>query len=109
MFNRLTSETGVRTHWTLRAKGKPTAFVELLRAVDDAVAAEGLPRGPGHQPHITVSYRAPTALDTLPINPPIPWLIEELLLVRGGVYDGVYQYEVDSRWPLRPSPQLSLF
>jgi len=65
LFNRLTSNKGPQIHWTLRAKGKPASFGELLNAVDDALAAVGLPRGPRHDPHITLSYRAPSTLETL--------------------------------------------
>jgi len=112
LFNRLTSSNGPRIHWTLRAKGKPAAFGELLGTVDEAMAAVGLSRGSGHQPHITVSYRAPSTLDTMRLHPPVPWLVDELLLVRGGLKNGAYQYEIQQRWKLQPpsqSAQLELF
>jgi len=109
LFNRLIGTGGgAQIHWTLHARGKPGAFGDLLDAVDEALAAVGLPRGPKHQPHITVSYCAPSPLPTLRLRPPVPWLIDELLLVRGGVENGEYRYEVDSHWPLIASRQLRL-
>lgn len=90
-----------RIHWAFRAKGEPAGFTALVAAVREGLAQEGLASPGGHTPHVTVSYDAPMALGTQKITP-IPWTLEELLLVEGG--GEPYVYEVIARWPLQPLP-----
>lgn len=90
-----------RIHWAFRAKGEPAGFTALVAAVREGLAQEGLASPGGHTPHVTVSYDAPMALGTQKITP-IPWTLEELLLVEGG--GEPYAYEVIARWPLQPLP-----
>jgi 2'-5' RNA ligase len=101
---------GGEGHWAFNARGKPEGFTALLSAVRSALKAERITDVAGHSPHVTVSYRAPYKLASTRIEP-IEWLIDEILLVRGG--GDPYRYEVLGRWPLvgegkRPGPQMSL-
>lgn len=85
-------------HWSFLPRGEPDGFAALLAAVRASLAQEGLASPSGHTPHLTISYDAPSVLGTQKITP-IPWTIDEILLVEG---HGVpYAYEVIERWPLR--------
>lgn len=88
-------------HWAFRALGKPKGLEAVLSSVRAALQAEGIDDETGHGPHVTISYKAPSPLPSVPIEP-IEWMIDELLLVRGGGQP--YQYEVIGRWPLAASP-----
>ncbi len=103
-FNRV----GGEAHWTLLGRGRPEGFKRLLGAVRAELQASDLD-APGHTPHVTISYRAPEPLKTLPI-PPVAWQVDEIRLVAG--QGRPYRYEVLDRWRLlQPpaSPQLPLF
>lgn len=63
---------------------------------------EGCGEGPGHTPHLTISYRAPESLEPIYIDP-IPWQIREVLLVVGGS-NAEYGYEIIDRWTLQSVP-----
>ncbi len=52
-------------------------------------------------PHVTISYEAPGPLVATPIRP-IPWRIEEVLLVE--IHDDLQRYHPLARWPLRAAP-----
>jgi 2'-5' RNA ligase len=85
-------------HWSFLPRGEPTGFAALLAAVRNSLASEGLASPSGHTPHVTISYGAPSALGTQKITP-IPWTIDEILLVEG--HGPPYAYEVIERWPLQ--------
>lgn len=89
-------------HWSFQAKGKPAGFVELLNAIRAALSAEGIDDRIGHTPHVTVSYTAPDRLIAPKIREAVEWIIDEVLLVKGG--GSPYHYEVLGRWPLHTIP-----
>ncbi|TDK25099.1 hypothetical protein E2F46_08015 [Luteimonas aestuarii] len=90
-----------RAHCTLRARGVPKAFSSLLRQVRQGLVHAGYEGiATGVTPHMTLSYNASDAFDTLALDPPIAWTIDELCLVVGG--GDPYRYEVIDRWPLLP-------
>jgi 2'-5' RNA ligase len=102
-FNRIDSSVNPkgRVHVTLRARGRPQAFLALndavqteLRAADYASIATGV------TPHTTLSYDAPGRIETIAIEPPLHWTIDTLSLVLG--HGNPYRYEVLDRWPLLP-------
>ena len=110
VFNRIDSSGGGADpiHWTLRARGsKPQGLIDLLEAVRESLALEGIQDGLGHTAHITLCYRAPAALPaTLQISP-VAWTIDTLeLVVAGG---SPYGYTTLERWPLAPPAQSALF
>ena len=88
-------------HWAFRAMGKPKGLEVALTSVRAALQAEGIDDDSGHGPHLTISYKAPTPLPSVAIEP-IEWTVDELLLVRGGGQP--YRYEVVGRWPLAAAP-----
>ena len=103
LFNRIGGHSGSAQdiHWALRARGNPKGFTELCAAVRDALRSEGIPEESGHQPHVTICYRAPRSLPSVFIKP-IQWTIDEIALVCGG--GAPYRYEVLGRWPLVRDP-----
>lgn len=97
-------------HWTALAHGEPAEFVEVQAALQAELLREGL-EASNHRPHVTLSYWPPERLDTLPIRP-IPWRINELLLVRGCGQRSENHYEVLGSWDLQAVPadaQIELF
>ena len=97
-------------HWSLKARGNPAGFRDLLTAVRAALAAEGIEDHIGHTPHVTLSYTAPLSIAPPKIAEAIEWVLDEVVLVVGG--GSPYHYEVLGRWPLQPiaaSRQRSLF
>ncbi len=88
-------------HWAFRTLGKPKGLEVMLSAVRAALLAEGILDDSGHGPQVTISYKAPTPLPSVVIEP-IEWMVDELLLVRGGGQP--YRYEVVGRWPLAATP-----
>lgn len=84
-------------HWAFRAMGKPKGLEAVLTSVRAALLAEGIDDDSGHGPHLTISYKAPSPLPSVAIEP-IEWTVDELLLVRG--CGQPYRYEVVGRWPL---------
>lgn len=106
-LNRLRDHSSDGTiHWTFRVRGIPAGFTALLAAVRNALIEQGIEPGTGHTPHVTLSYRAPERLGATAMAP-IPWTVDELLLVVGG--GRPYHYEIIGRWTLQPHPQLTLF
>lgn len=85
-------------HWEFRATKRPPAFDVLLAAVRKALQKEDMG---GNTPHVTISYGAPGPLPLTKIHP-IPWRIDELLLVK--TQPGTPRYHTLARWPLRPAP-----
>lgn len=96
----------ISTHWAYHARGEPANFTALVDAVRAALREEGVGSESGHTPHVTISYEAPDQLKTIHITP-IPWTIDEILLVKGG--GNPYRYHELGRWPLLPDRQASLF
>jgi RNA 2',3'-cyclic 3'-phosphodiesterase len=90
-----------RSHCTLRARGVPKAFSSLLRQVQQELVHAGYEAiATGVTPHVTLSYDALDAFETLTLDPPIPWTIDALCLAIGGGES--YRYEIIGRWPLLP-------
>ena len=108
VIDRIQSQGRDPIHWSFRTKARPAGFDALLNAVHHALQLEGLSNDPGHSPHLTISYRAPKELPRQEFAP-IPWRIDELLLVQGN--GSPYRYDVLARWPLPevPEAQRSLF
>jgi 2'-5' RNA ligase len=91
---------GDAIHWSLKSSGRaPDGLAALLAAIRQSLLAEGLEAGASHTPHVTVSYRAPGKLPTLRV-PPVRWLVDEILLARGG-HGHPFRYDVLTRWPLQ--------
>jgi 2'-5' RNA ligase len=88
-------------HWEFLAQRRPAGFDAVRASIRAALVDEGFDELHGHRPHVTISYRAPHPLPTTKINP-IPWKIDEILLVEGG--GRPYRYVVIERWPLLPAP-----
>ncbi|MEJ2791661.1 MULTISPECIES: hypothetical protein [unclassified Pseudoxanthomonas] len=115
LFNRIEGPdlAAAKQHCTLRAYGKPKAFLELLASVQRSLADAGFSQiATGVTPHITLSYRATRTFDSVPLAPAISWTIDTLCLVIGS--GDPYRYEVIGRWPLLseldpPATQPSLF
>jgi hypothetical protein len=98
------------THWAFCARGRPKSFDELLVAIRVALAIEGFDDKAGHTPHVTISYWAPVALPPLKISPPIPCVIDQILLLKSMGSGRDYHYEqVGPAWPLQRPSQLDLF
>lgn len=109
-FTLLLNRIGGREHWSFLALGRPPGFDEVLDSVLGALLDEGFGEGPGHTPHVTLSYRAPEPLEPIYIQP-ILWEVREVLLVVGHGQGDDYHYDIIDRWTL-PSPadlQRSLF
>ena len=103
MLNRVRGEARIsnKIHWEFRATRRPPEFDALLVAIRNALIEEGLKVMHGKTPHVTISYWAPSLLPLTKI-PPIPWRIDELLLVK--TQPGTPRYHTLARWPLRPAP-----
>lgn len=109
-FTVVLNRIGGREHWSFLALGRPPGFDEVLGSVQGALWDEGFGEGPGHTPHVTLSYRAPEPLAPIYIEP-ILWEVCEVLLVLGHGHGNDYHYEIIDRWTL-PAPadlQGSLF
>lgn len=106
---RLNRIKGSASHWTFQARGTPVGFTALLAAIRNALSVVGLEDMTGHRPHVTLSYRPPHELPTLWLEPPVEWLIDEFLLVKGRGEGANYHYEVIKSWHLTADPQLRLF
>lgn len=103
LFNRIEGPdlAAPKQHCTLRAYGKPTAFKELLAAVQRQLIDAGFDQiATGVNPHVTLSYKAPRAFDKIALDPAISWTIDTLCLVIGS--GDPYGYEVVGSWPLLP-------
>ncbi|KQP22669.1 2'-5' RNA ligase family protein [Pseudorhodoferax sp. Leaf267] len=87
-------------HWAFHAT-RPPAFDALVKTIRDGLQTLGLEGMPGHSPHVTISYWAPTRLAVQKIAP-IAWRIEELLLVE--TCSSPYRDRTLASWPLRPVP-----
>lgn len=98
--------------WLVRPTQRSSkALQAVLRAINTALAVQGLPPGGGHAPHITLSYSAALALAGDEPIAPIEWSVDTIELVAGG--GSPYRYETLGSWRLAPEPprlvQSSLF
>lgn len=95
----------------LKPRGMPAGFVDLLRAINAALAKQGLSASALNAPHITLSYLA--AIADAPIaTEPIDWSIDRVLLVRSEGDGPGYHYREIASWklPAAPlAPQIDLF
>lgn len=83
----------------------------LVDAINDAAAEQGLPRGKGHSPHVTLSYGFRGELPGTQPMTPVEWQVQAFELVSGG--GSPYAYTTLGRWMLGPpaprASQASLF
>lgn len=87
-------------HWAFRADHTPTDFKTLVRGLGAAITAQTAIKPIKPTPHITISYWASERLPRMVTIAPVDWMLDEVLLVRGG--GRPYHYEVIARWPLQP-------
>lgn len=106
-FERLGSRgkvAGVDIHWEFQSRRKKIdGLIQLIDTLSARLTDQDMDVGGGHTPHITVSYRAPRALDATELRTPVLWRVDEFVLVRGGGWP--YSYEVLDRWSLTGEPQ----
>lgn len=98
--------------WLVRPAQKSSKQLDaVVRAINAALVAQGLPPGGGHSPHVTLSYSAALALPGDEPIAPVEWSIDTIELVVGG--GNPYRYETLGSWRLAPEPprlvQSSLF
>ena len=100
-------------NWEVRSRRKSPELVALIAAINDAVAAQGLPRGGGHSAHVTLCYSAANTLSDAEPIAPIGWTIDSFELVVGEQGPYGYQYTTLRRWLLGPEApravQMSMF
>lgn len=101
-FTMVLNRIAGREYWSFQTQGRPAGFDDVLESVLAALLQEGLGEGPGHTPHLTLSYRAPAPLEPIYIQP-IAWQVREVLLVVGGSHEE-YDYDIIDRWALQPVP-----
>ena len=104
-IDRIESQAGPGTiHWAFMPAGKPADFAQLLGSIRAAISSVDDRRQISNSAHLTISYRAPRRLRMVEIEP-IEWIVDEVLLVRGG--GAPYQYEVLGSQSLEaPGPNL---
>ncbi len=101
-FTLTLNRIGGREHWAFLTPGRPPGFDDVLESVLTGLLREGCGEGPGHSPHVTLSYRAPEPLVPIYIDP-IAWPVREVTLVVGGSHEE-YDYEIIDRWSLQAVP-----
>jgi hypothetical protein len=75
------------------------ALEQLIHQINDLIADQGLPRGAGHSPHVTLSYTFDRELRSRQLKiPAIAWTLDTVELVVGG--GDPYRYQTLGRWPL---------
>ncbi|MFG6460834.1 hypothetical protein ACG04Q_04555 [Roseateles sp. DXS20W] len=87
-------------HWAFRADHTPADFRTLVRGLGAAITAQTGMKPIKPTPHITISYWAGERLPRMLTIEPVDWLLDEVLLVRGG--GRPYHYAVIARWPPQP-------
>jgi len=75
-------------------------LARLVDAINGAVAGQGLPRGGGHSPHVTVSYSFGGEPQKPQTMPAVEWTVDAFELVVGG--GRPYTYSTLGRWMLGP-------
>lgn len=99
-MDRIESQPGPDgTHWAFRPDRTPRDFARLLQNIGAAVTATTGRRSVQPTAHVTISYWAREHLRRLVEIQPVEWVLDEVLLVRGGGHP--YHYEVLDRWPLK--------
>ena len=105
-FERLCSaprHPGNRHLWLARPVQRSSQPLQtVIRAINAALAAQGLPPGGGHAPHVTLSYSAALALPHDEPIAPIEWTLDTIELAVGG--GDPYHYETLGHWRLGPEP-----
>jgi 2'-5' RNA ligase len=101
--------------WWLGPRETPAALSAFYEALREQMVAGGVtPERLRFVPHLTILRNARLALPPTPITP-IPWRVDEFVLVRSRLDLKPVEYELLERWPLRgaepppPPPQLSLW
>lgn len=85
----------------VRQRSACPELVTLVNAVNDAVADQGLPKGKGHSPHVTLSYNFEGNPPGNQPLVPVEWAVDEFELVSGGGHP--YAYTTLGRWMLGPA------
>ena len=85
--------------WAFRADRAPLDFAPLLHSLGRATMCTMGRKPVQPTAHITISYWACERLKRLVPIEPVEWLLDEVLLVRGG--GRPYHYEVIDRWQLQ--------
>jgi len=90
-------------HWEFKPERTPPEFDALPRNMGAAIASTTGCKQGGHTAHLTLSYWAPEHLPRMVAIRPIEWVLDEVLLVRGGG-SKPYRYEVveGGNWALQP-------
>lgn len=91
------------THWAFRPDRTPEDFVQLLKSVGAATFALTGRKPAWPSAHLTISYWASEHLRRMVQIEPVEWLLDEVLLVRGG--GRPYHYELIDSWRLQ-APRL---
>ena len=99
-------------HWELRAE-KTAELDRLLDVIGRSFVQHGLDQSARNLPQITLSYRAPFALEKPVLFTPIEWRIDSFQLVRSTGHGVTYHYEELGRWALDgelgpDAPQMAL-
>ena len=89
--------------WELRAE-KTTALDRLLDAIGLSLLQHGLDKSAHNLPQVTLSYRAPSALEKPVLFKPIEWRIDQFQLVRSTGHGPTYHYEELGSWKLDGVP-----
>ncbi|MDO9454295.1 MAG: 2'-5' RNA ligase family protein [Stagnimonas sp.] len=93
-------------HWALKPEKNPE-LERLLDAIRLSLVQHGFDKGSRNSPHITLSYRAPSALSQPVLFEPIEWRIDQFQLLRSTGHGPTYHYEELGSWPLAGEPELS--
>ncbi|MBB87396.1 MAG: hypothetical protein CMP06_08865 [Xanthomonadales bacterium] len=96
-FDRISSSGGELCSFLTH--GEPPGFADLLSSVRSAMKAHGLDLPFRNRPQVTISYRAPTDLPSIQIEP-VEWVLNSYVLVRR--QGNPFKYEELKRWRLRP-------
>lgn len=94
-------------HWAFKAAHTPEDFKNLLRNLGAAIAATTGRKSSMPTAHLTISYWAPEHLSRMVPIAPVDWVLDEIMLVRGGGHP--YHYELIDSWSLGPSrPEITV-
>ncbi len=80
-------------HWEFKPERTPSDFAALLQNVGSAVSFATRRKQGGHSAQLTISYCAPEHLPRMVSIRPIEWVLDEVLLVRGGSSSSRYHYD----------------
>ena len=100
-MDRIESKVGPDgVHWAFRADQMPADFASLLQSLGAAITATTGRQSIRPTAHVTISYWACERLKRMVQIDPVEWVLDEVLLVRGG--GRPYHYEIIDRWRLLP-------